>query len=188
MKKTTVAVVLCLALVCLAQSTKWEREDKTDPLRDVHYSQYTLTGKFLSPPKDTNGEPPVFVVKCIPGGHRHIYGGYLNGKFMDAYITMHTVVNHSSKDIFVQYRLDDGKMHKEYWGVSTDGTAIFPPEIELDTVLYGHFTRHKEGTNDPIKKLVLGVSEYLGAEVVVQFDLPDPTEMADACGILVRKN
>lgn len=156
-------------------------------MRDTHYSQYTLAGKFLTPPSNTNGQPPVFVIKCIPTAHRRSGGGYVNGKLMDSYITMHTVVNHSSKEIFVQYRLDDSKMHKEFWGVSTDGTAIFPPEIELNTVLYGHFLPHKEGTNDPIKKLVLGANEYLGAEVVVQFDLPDPTEVADACGLLIHK-
>ena len=188
MKKASAAVLgLCLSIVCLAESTKWEREDKTDPLRGTSYSQYTLTGKFLTPPKMATTEAPVFIVKCIPGGHRRVSGGYTNGKLLDAYIIARGVVNHSSSNAFVQYRLDDGKMHKEYWGVGTDGTAIFPPEIELNTVLYGHFMKHKEGTNDPTKKLVMGVNEYLGAEIVMQFDLPDPAEMADACGLLIRK-
>jgi hypothetical protein len=168
-------------------TSKWEREDKSDPLRGTSYSQYSLTGKFLTPPHTSNGEPPVFIVKCIPTNHRRSGGGYVNGKLMDAYIVMRSVVDHSSSKVFVQYRLDDSKMHKEWWGVGTDGTAIFPPEIELNTVLYGHFLPHKEGTNDPIRKLVLGVDEYLGAEVVIQFDFPDPTEMTDACGLLIHK-
>ncbi len=190
MKKALVyAIVMCFAMLCFAQTTKWEREDKSDPLRGTSYSQYTLTGKFLTPPKTGGDQPPVFVVKCIPGNRHHTGGGYTYGKLMDSYIAVHTVLDRTARgNAYVQYRLDDGKMHKEYWGVGTDGTAMFPPEIELNTVLYGHFMTHKEGTNDPIKKLVLGVDEYLGAEVVVQFDLPDPTEMANACGLLIRKN
>jgi hypothetical protein len=31
------------------------------------------------------------------------------------------------------------------------------------------------------------VNEHRAAEVVIQFDMPDPTEMADACGLLIRK-
>src|SRR5262249_53937450 len=137
--------------------------------------------------KVATSDTPLFVVKCSPGNRRKVSGGYMNGKLLDAYIIVRAVVNHSSKEAFVEYRLDDGKMHKEYWGIGTDGTAIFPPTIELNTVLYGDFTTHKEGTNDPVRKLVMGVDEYLGAEVVMQFDLPDPTEMADACGLLIRK-
>lgn len=156
-------------------------------MRGTSYSQYTLAGKFLTPPRTSTGESPVFVVKCIPTNHRRSGGGYVNGKLMDAYIVMRSVVDRSSSRVFVQYRLDDGKMHKEYWDVGTDGTGIFPPEIELNTVIYGHFLPHKEGTNDPIRKLVLGVNEYMGTEVVVQFDFPDPTEMMDACGLLIRK-
>jgi hypothetical protein len=209
---STVVFLLCLVSACIAQSPTtqsptapsptapsptaqsasgpsptWQRENKTDPLRGTSYAQFTLTGKFLTPPKTTEGGDPVFVVKCMPGEHRHIYGGFLNGKFLDAYIAVHAVVNHSPRGIGVQYRLDDTKMHTELWHVGTDGTAVFLPDIELNTVLYGHFTRHKEGTNDPTKKVVIGVNEYMGAEVVMQFDLPDPTEVADACGLLVRK-
>jgi hypothetical protein len=209
--------VLCLVTACIAQSTSapaattppatapsptpqttttqpatassptWQREDKTDPLRGTSYSQFTLTGKFLTPPRTSTGEAPVFIVKCAPGGHRHISGGFINGKFLDAYITIHAVVNHLPRGVGVQYRLDDSKMHAELWNVGTDGTAIFLPEIEFNTVIYGHFLRHKEGTNDPVHKVVIGVNEYMGAEVVMQFDLPDPTEMVDACGELIRK-
>jgi len=187
MKKASAAiVVLCLAIASIAQAPTWQREDKSDPLRGTSYSQFTLTGKFLTPPKMSGDESPVFIVKCVPSGHRRSGGGYVNGKLLDAYIVVRAVVDHG-KEVFVQYRLDDGKMHKEFWNVGTDGTAIFPPEIELNTVLYGHFLPHKEGTNDPVHKLVMGVNEYLGTEVVMQFDMPDPAEMADACGLLIHK-
>ena len=39
---------------------------------------------------------------------------------------------------------------------------------------------HKENTSPPVKKVVIGFDEYLGGEVVMQFDMPDPTEVAEA--------
>jgi len=35
--------------------------------------------------------------------------------------------------------------------------------------------------------VVIGVSEYLGGEVVMQFDMPDATEVAEGCGIVLHK-
>lgn len=46
---------------------------------------------------------------------------------------------------------------------------------------------HKEGSGTPVHKIVIGVAEYLGAEVVMQFDVSDPTPVADACGLVVHK-
>jgi hypothetical protein len=102
-------------------------------------------------------------------------------------VTVQAVVGRPGKGAAVHYRLDDGKMHNETWDISDDGVALFLPEIEFNTVLYGHFTKHKDGTNPPVRKLVLGVNEHRGDEIVIQFDMPDPTEMADACGALIRK-
>jgi hypothetical protein len=187
-RSVAVIVMFCFASLCIAQSASWQREEKTDPLRGTAYSQFTLTGKFLTPPKLATTEPPVFIVKCIPDDHHKINGGFINGKFLDAYVIARGVLDRTSKGhVAVQYRLDDGKMHTEFWGAGTDGTAAFPQDIELNTILYGHFMKHKEGTNPPVHKVVMGMHEYLGAEIVVQFDMPDPDQVADACGLLIRK-
>jgi len=29
--------------------------------------------------------------------------------------------------------------------------------------------------------------ENVGTEIVIQFDMPDPDQVADACGLLIRK-
>jgi hypothetical protein len=169
------------------QAEKWIREDKTDPLRGTNYSVFDIDGKFLTPPKNPVDDAPRFIVKCAPGGHKRVGGGYINGKLLAAYVTVHAVLGRRGSGAQVHYRLDDGKMHNEIWDISDDGRELFLPEIEFNTVLYGHFTKHKEGTNEPVHKLVLGVNEHRGGEVVIQFDMPDPTEMADACGALIRK-
>jgi hypothetical protein len=178
--------MLCFAIASLAQLAIWQREDKTDPLRGAAIAQYSLTGKFLTPPKRSPEAPPVFVIKCNAGTKRS-RSGLLDGKLLDAFIAIGAEISHSSAKVPVQYRLDDGKMHNEAWNIGAGGTAVFLPPLELNTVLYGHFLTHKEGTNPPVRKLVLGLNEHRGAEVVVQFDLPDPDEMADACGLLYRK-
>ncbi len=126
-------------------------------------------------------------MKCVPGGHKRVNGGYINGKLLEAYVTVHAIVGRAGDAAAVHYRLDDGKVHNENWDISDDKTELFLPAIEFNTVLYGHFTKHKEGTNPPVHKLVLGVDEHKGGEVVIQFDMPDPTDMADACGVLIRK-
>jgi len=180
--------VLLLVSACVAQTPppgQWERTEKTDALRGTSYSQFVLAGTFLTPPKHDSGTP-VFVLRCVPGEHSRGWHEYKNGKFLDAYVTVGAVVDHAS-GVWVSYRLDDGKIHKDSWGAGTDGTAIFPDEIQLNTLLYGHFMPHKEGTGGPVHKIVIAVNEFLGAEIVMQFDVPDPTPAAEACGIILHK-
>ena len=186
--RTAVAMAaLFVASVCFAQTHQWERTEKTDPLRGTDYSQFILSGKFLTPPRSGAGEAPIFFVKCIPGGRHRVSGGYKSGKFLDAYIVVHAVVDTDNGRAYPKYRLDDSKIHDDSWGIGTDGTAVFPEETGVNTLLYGHFMPHKEGTNGPVHKVVIAVNEYLGAEVVMQFDMPDPSQVADACGLIVHR-
>jgi hypothetical protein len=46
---------------------------------------------------------------------------------------------------------------------------------------------HKEGTGDPVHKIVIAADEYLAGQVVAQFDMPDPTQIAEACGAIIHK-
>ena len=99
--------------------------------------------------------------------------------------------------VAVQFRLDDGKLQSENWGCSTDFSSIF---FQLSNcpfcgsgysifanLLYGHAMYHKENTNPQVRKVVIGVNEYLGGEVVMQFDMPDAKEVGEACGIIWHK-
>ena len=59
---------------------------------------------------------------------------------------------------------------------------------DLNNLLYGHLMPHKEWTNSPqVRKIILGVSEYLAAQIQIEFDLPESTEVADACGVIEHK-
>ena len=125
-----------------------------------------------------------------------------DGKFREGYIhiggvTDSSVVENRSSFVEVQFRLDDGKLQSERWGRSTNFSSIFlthptcplcgSGDDILGNLLFGHARTTKENTNPQIRRVVIDVSEYLGGEVVMQFDMPDATEVAEACGIIMHK-
>lgn len=210
------AVAICLGFSTLVQaqepraapaasqtSTAWQRSEKTDPLRGTTFAQFSLVGKFLTPP-DKAGDPnPVMVVRCVPGrDDKKGIHSYTNGKYKEGYIHVGGVMDSAVAEdgnsfVSVQFRLDDGKLQTARWGRSTNFSAIFfsHPTCSLcgsgydvlANLLYGHATYHKENTSPQVRKVVIGISEFLGGEVVMQFDMPDATEVAEACGIILHK-
>jgi len=142
------------------------------------------------------------VVRCKPGRDKKANHTYTSGKFKEGYILVggvmdSTVSEQGSVSVNVQFRLDGGKLQSESWGRSTDFSSIFfsHPTCPicgsgydiLGNLLYGHATYHKENTTPQVRKVVVGVPEYHGGEVVMQFDMPDATEVAEACGIILHK-
>src|SRR6266704_2816921 len=148
-------VALFLAGVCTAQTTqadpteKWRRNDETDALRGTTHSVFILTGKFLTPPK-RQSEDPFFVMKCAPG-QRSLGHEFTGGELVDAYVIVRATVNNKKAGVVVQYRLDDGKIHTDLWNRGTDGTAVFPSRDIVNDLFYGHLSKHKEGTNAPVR-------------------------------------
>jgi hypothetical protein len=51
----------------------------------------------------------------------------------------------------------------------------------------GHVLTHKEGTGPQVQKIIVGVKEYLGSQIQMEFELPDSTDVADACGLIAHK-
>ena len=202
------SLAICLGSLTSAQepvvgaAPQWQRSEKTDPLREITYAQFRLVGKFLTPPEKGDTANPVIVVRCMPGrDNKRGVHGYTNGEFKEGYIqvggVMDSTVSGNGEFVSVKYKLDGGKLQDEQWGRSTDFSAIFfsHPTCPLcgsgydilANLLYGHATYHKENTNPQVRKVVIGVSEYLGGEVVMQFDMPDATEVGEACGIVLHK-
>jgi hypothetical protein len=46
---------------------------------------------------------------------------------------------------------------------------------------------HKENTNPPVRKIIIGVPEYLGAQIQVEFEMPVPGVVEEACGVVLHK-
>jgi hypothetical protein len=189
-----VLALLFVSKMLMAQG--WKREDKTDALRGTHYLEFELDGTFLTPPKRPGVNTPMMVVDCLPGQHLKVYGGRFIAGFVvtgavlsSQVIEKDTVLGGRSLPtvIPVEFRLDDGKVQEHVFNPSTDGTSAFFPETILSTLLYGHYLPHKEGKGDPIKKVVLAMDEYLAGRIVIQFDMPDPHDVADSCGVIAHK-
>jgi hypothetical protein len=191
------SVIFILSLAALAQGTvNWTREEKTDPLRGTQFVQFTLKGEYLTPPRDAApGSTPAIVVRCIPGVHNH---GHTNGIFTEGYIFVGGILNSHVSDggkvgVSVQFRLDDGKLQTHVWNHSTDFSSVFFRDPlgsgweQFANLLYGHETYHKENTNPQVRKVIIGLEEYLESEVVMQFHMPEATEVAEACGIIWHK-
>lgn len=90
------------------------------------------------------------------------YHIFTNGRRVASYLSVGSVLNSQLSGLTVQYRLDDGKIQTERWGISTDFSAAFFPDTTLNNLLYGHVMAHKEGSSAPIRKLVVATNEFIG--------------------------
>ncbi len=182
-----VVTATAITIVSLAQS-EWHPTEKTDALRGTHYTQFALEGRFLTPPKGPNADPvPRLFVQCLPGEHSAGYHIFTNGRYITSWLAIGSVLDTRASSAAVHFRLDDGKIKEEVWASSTSLTGLFFEKDTLNTLLYGHFLPHKENSGQPVRKLVIATDEYLAGEVVMQFDLPNPAPVAEACGLVVHK-
>jgi hypothetical protein len=178
------ASVLVFFAAQLANGSAWQREEKSDPLRKLEYSQFVLEGKYLIPPRGKVSTAPMLVARCQAGTFSF---GRARGKFLTGYLSVDAVLDFRSGGVPVSLRLDEGKIQTDNWSQSTDGTGAFFGDIVFDNLLYGHMLPHKEGTNPPVRKVIIGVPEYLGAEIQVEFDMPEPGDVAEVCGVVWHK-
>jgi hypothetical protein len=180
------ALLIASSALAQAPGAGWGKEEKTDALRGTHYLQFLLMGRFLTPPRQTSPDPKL-VVQCLPGEHSVGYHVFTNGRYIASYLIVGPVLNSQLSGLAVQYRLDDGKIQPELWGISTDFSSAFFSGTTLNNLLYGHVMAHKEGTSAPVHKLVIATDEFVGGEIVMQFDMPEPENVAEACGVVVHK-
>jgi hypothetical protein len=183
-----VAFLLCTsAFVQQLASSGWIRESKNDSFSGTFYLEFTLSGKFLDRPKYENTAVPTLRIRCQPGKHSVGYHVYAMGRTVSSALVIGDVVDAHGFGTAAMYRLDDGKPQTEIWQQSTDFAGVFFSESTLRNILYSHILPHKENSNAPTRKLVIAVDENGAGKVVMQFDLPDPTELADACGQIIHK-
>jgi len=102
-------------------------------------------------------------------------------------LSVDAVLDFRKNGLPVEYRLDDGKLQHTNWNESTNGTGAFFNDIEFNTLLYGDFIPHKENTNPPVRKVLIGVPQYLGTQIQVQFEMPEPSVVGEVCGVVVHK-
>jgi hypothetical protein len=141
----------------------WQFVKNDDPLHNKISDVLVLDGKYVTPPRTVaHGFVPSIVVECS------------NGKVERNYIVVGTVITLKGRGqpIFADLldsRVDGKKGAIAATGAATDGTGVFFTRVDLKTILKA-------------REVMVGVYEYLGSQVVMQFDMPDPAPVYAACG------
>jgi hypothetical protein len=187
MKSTALLLLMSLAWTCIASAQSaphttaplhvWHQSQKNDIARSFTYTQFTLTGKFLSAPHDPVADRPALALDCIPGSESRS-----KGKFLAANLLVGTTL----KIIFVEpeeirgtsyfpkvalgYRADDGKEEQRQWNPGTDKTSVSIPKESVKQLLRAH-------------SVAMTLDDDHGSQVAIQFDLPDPAVVEQACNV-----
>jgi hypothetical protein len=176
--KTTLQLIGILILSLSAGAQEWASSAKTDQLSGKPYTEYTLTGKFLTPPTppfQANFQPAI-LLRCDPARH-----GRISGKLVEGFIVVGTVV-----DLPMQFRLDEGKVQTIYdgggVGYSSNYQGVSLSDVMVNNLLWGHMIPHKPGKGDQVRKVVISVQQHLAGQVVMQFDMPEAETVGAACG------
>jgi len=157
--------VFVLAFCCTAPSqnlTSWRYLKDNDPLHGKIHDKFVLDGKYLTPPPTLSpGFAPSLVILCY------------EGRVEKNYLSAGAVVAHNSDTgifpVLIEGRLDGKKSDLIGDSLSADGQAVFFTRVDLRKLLKAH-------------QAILGVNEYLGPEVVMQFDMPDSKAVFERCG------
>jgi hypothetical protein len=162
----------------------WRQSQKADTFRGFTYTQFTLTGKFTRSPQsqDDVSNRPALVVDCIPGkGTHRPKGKFLAGNLLVGttlkieYIEPQEIHGTSYlQKVSVRYRTDDAKEEEEKWSPGADKTSASVPKAVLKKILRAHAVE-------------ITATDDRGAQLVMQFDMPDATPVEDGCNVDERK-
>jgi hypothetical protein len=168
-----------------ADSSNWTASQRTDGLTGQVRTEFTLRGKYIEAPSRNTGSPSMRV-RCAVG-KRPAGKTYAGGQFLEAYADFGVMTDSQPAGILVHYRIDDGKVIDQFWTRSTDFRAGFFGDKELASFLYGKRGALRDGDAlTPVRKVVVAAPEYLAVQIVVQFDMPDPKEVAESCGLMIH--
>jgi hypothetical protein len=176
---------------------EWTQSHKDDPLHKTSLEEFRLDGKWITPPRHTDLRAPVLVLQCQPGifswsqwdgSYRADAHGKMRGKLLESWIATGTLLD-GTTSVMVEYRLDNQKLKRGNLAISNDRTAAMFHYVNgtpfyVRDLLFGRQGWRKEAETYQTHTAVLGMSENLAADFVMQFDLPDVTQVADSCGLI----
>jgi hypothetical protein len=158
---------------------KWRQSQKLEVSGSPPYTQFTLPGKFVKWPEKDASNRPTLQLDCrsdetSPGPRDRLLRAYLlSGTPLSVqYVEPDAITTGISyfQKISVRYRLDNGKEKKEQWSPGADKNSVSIPKDVLKKMLEAH-------------SVVVILNEDQAAEVSTQFEMPDSSELAQACGI-----
>jgi hypothetical protein len=163
-----------------SSSRGWKQTQRTDTVRGA-YTRFTLVGKFVKSPQSDTSNRPAMVVDCSTYNRSHrskfwrgslVVGDPLKIDWVEP--EQIEVMSYYPK-VAVVYRLNDGKEDKENWTPGTNKTSASFPKSSFEKILRA-------------QTLELTADDNRGSEVVMQFDMPDPTPVEQTCEVDVHKN
>jgi hypothetical protein len=157
----------------------WRQSPKTDAANTMTYTRFTLVGRFLTPPHDQVANRPALAVDCIPPkGSRPSKAKFLAANLLVGtalkivYVEPEEIRGMSYyPKVAVRYRTDDAQEEEaRNWSSGTDKTSAAIPKDSLKKMLRAHTVAVTAHDSD-------------GAEIAMQFDMPDPRVVEDGCNV-----
>jgi hypothetical protein len=164
MRLGVVVLFLGVALTAASQP-QWKYSKEDDPLHAKVHDRFTLEGTYLTPPSVSTGGTPSIVVVCA------------TGKVEQNYFNVGAVVDHHASPgpnsypniVGLEARVDGKAYGIHADNISTDGRAVYFIRGDLKSILWA-------------KQVIVGMNEYMGPQVVMQFGIPSPAAVMEKCG------
>jgi hypothetical protein len=163
-----------------AQAPVWRQSQKPNAAHGTTYTRFTLEGKFVKAPQGDFPNRPALVVDCRPAKEsrkgRFAAASLLIGPTMKIDYVEPQEIHGTSyyPKVGVRYRIDDAKEEEAKWTPGPEKTSASIPKDWLKKVLRAH-------------NVQITATDDRGTELVMQFDLPVPTPVEDACNVDDRK-
>jgi hypothetical protein len=163
-----------------ASAHGWRQSQKTDDVRAITYTRFTLVGKFPKSPQDVISDRPTLTVDCIPGKDaskgRFLAGNLLVGTTLKIVYVEPEEIHGTSyyPKVAVRYRTDEAKEEEEKWSPGTEKTSVSIPKDALKKILRA-------------RTAAITADDSRGSPVAMQFDMPDPTLIEAACDVDYHK-
>jgi hypothetical protein len=181
-----------------APAPVWQQSQKTNVADDFTYSRFTLTGSFVTPSHDAMRNRPVLVLDCIPAGESPrgkatlLAGNLLAGTNLKVMYVESAEIPSDITGIFyfpkiaVRYRIDNARNEERdqwsptaakiegQWSAGSDKTSASIPKRSLEEILRA-------------RNVAITTNDDHGRKVDMQFDMPDPSLIEEACHVDERK-
>jgi hypothetical protein len=185
MMKPVIFLFVPLALASIAfsetkpqqqsSSPEWRQTQRTDDVRGA-YTRFTLAGKFLKSPEGDTANRPALVVDCSSYNRSHRSKFWRGSLVVGDPLKIDWVepeeihgISYFPK-VAVEYRLNDGKEEKENWTPGTDKTSASFSKGSFEKMLRA-------------QTVEITAEDNHGSQVVMQFDMPDPTPVERTCDV-----
>jgi hypothetical protein len=156
----------------------WQQSERTNTADAYSFSRFTLVGKFRTPLNDGVPNRPALVVDCIPakesprGRGTFLAGNLLVGTTLKiVYVEPEEIrgINYFPM-VPVRFHTDNAKDQEDKWSPGSDNTSASIDKGLLKKILRA-------------RTFAIVADDKRGSQVAMQFDIPDPTQVEEACHV-----